>query len=260
MSKLPVPSASSGRLAMIAAAAEKVRAKTATPPEHEQGIQASAPHSAQAQPDKPATEAPAIEPTKIEPTAAQQLMIADGAPPELMRGPDTPAAKAARTRIRNQVVGGPDGRQIKSPRDVKGATGLGASPFQLKSAGATLKGEIQKETDMTTKANTNTKTKSGTKRQASTERRKPASKAARTPRVKATGPSGKVVDILKLTCRAKGATPEELNTLTKWKGAPWKWLFKNPKKTGYCDRWGYSFDVIKDDSGTHYKTEKKPEK
>ncbi len=46
-----------------------------------------------------------------------------------------------------------------------------------------------------------------------------------------------VVEILKLASRAKGASPAELNALTKWKGAPWKWLFATPKKNGYCDRW-----------------------
>jgi hypothetical protein len=69
------------------------------------------------------------------------------------------------------------------------------------------------------------------------------------------GPSGMVEAILKLASRAKGVTPAELNELTKWKGAPWKWLFKNPKGTGYCDRWGYSFEVVHED-GAHYKVAK----
>jgi hypothetical protein len=70
-------------------------------------------------------------------------------------------------------------------------------------------------------------------------------------------PSGMVEAILKLASRAKGVSPAELNELTKWKGAPWKWLFKNPKGNGYCDRWGYSFEVLHDDNGTHYKVAKK---
>lgn len=61
---------------------------------------------------------------------------------------------------------------------------------------------------------------------------------------------------MKLSSRANGVTPAELNKLTEWKGALWKWLFQNPKRTGYCDRWGYSFEVIKGDKGTHYKTTK----
>jgi hypothetical protein len=56
-----------------------------------------------------------------------------------------------------------------------------------------------------------------------------------------------VVEILKLASGAKGVSPAELNELTKWKGAPWKWLFSNPKGTGYCDRWGYKFKVLHDE-------------
>jgi hypothetical protein len=42
------------------------------------------------------------------------------------------------------------------------------------------------------------------------------------------------------------SAPAELNALTKWKSAPWKWLFSNPKGTGYCDRWGYKFKMLSD--------------
>jgi len=63
----------------------------------------------------------------------------------------------------------------------------------------------------------------------------------------AKGPRGMVVEILKLASRANGVAPHELNELTKWKGAPWRWLFSNPKKTGYCDRWGYKFTVLTED-------------
>ena len=52
------------------------------------------------------------------------------------------------------------------------------------------------------------------------------------------------VEILKLASRAKG------------KGAPWKWIFSNPKGTGYCDRWGYKFKVL-DEDGTRYHVVKK---
>jgi hypothetical protein len=70
---------------------------------------------------------------------------------------------------------------------------------------------------------------------------------------KAKGPRGMVVEILKLASRAKGVSPAELNELTTWKGAPWRWLFSNPKKNGYCDRWGYSFEVVKiEDRGVRY--------
>lgn len=70
-------------------------------------------------------------------------------------------------------------------------------------------------------------------------------------------PRGNVVEILKLASRAKGVSPQELNDLTKWKGAPWKWLFQNPKKTGYADRWGYKFEVLNVDGETRYKVVKK---
>jgi hypothetical protein len=79
---------------------------------------------------------------------------------------------------------------------------------------------------------------------------------AKTERKGKAGPSGIVVEILKLSSRPKGVTPAELNQLTQWKGAPWKWLLSNPKRSGYCDRWGYKFEVVKDDDGVHYKTTK----
>src|SRR5262245_15468276 len=62
-------------------------------------------------------------------------------------------------------------------------------------------------------------------------------------------PSGMVEKILKLASRPDGVSPAELNKLTSWKGAPWKWLFSNPKGNGYCDRWGYKFKVTRTDDG-----------
>ena len=56
-----------------------------------------------------------------------------------------------------------------------------------------------------------------------------------------------VVQILKLASRPKGVTPDELNKLTRWRGAPWKWLFSNPKKNGYCDRWNYKLTILNPD-------------
>jgi len=58
-----------------------------------------------------------------------------------------------------------------------------------------------------------------------------------------------VAAILKLASRKNGATREELNALTGWSGAPWKWLFANPKGTGYANRHGYHFEVIQRTSG-----------
>lgn len=52
---------------------------------------------------------------------------------------------------------------------------------------------------------------------------------------------------LELAMRNEGVTPAELNDLTKWKGAPWKWLFTNPKGTGWVDkRPGLKFDATKE--------------
>jgi hypothetical protein len=79
--------------------------------------------------------------------------------------------------------------------------------------------------------------------------KKPAAKAKPAKESKPKSPRGMVVEILKLASRAKGVSPAELNELTKWKGAPWKWLFANPKKTGYCDRWGYKLTVLTPETG-----------
>jgi hypothetical protein len=84
---------------------------------------------------------------------------------------------------------------------------------------------------------------------------KAAAKPAKPTEAKA--PRGMVVEILKLASRAKGVSPAELNELTKWKGAPWKWLFANPKKSGYCDRWGYKLTVLSTDDGVRYQVVKK---
>jgi hypothetical protein len=80
--------------------------------------------------------------------------------------------------------------------------------------------------------------------------RRTKKKAAKTKKAtRGDGPSGRVADILKLASRPKGVSREELNALTKWKGAPWKWLFKNPKGNGYCDRWGYHLRIAEDKDG-----------
>jgi hypothetical protein len=65
-------------------------------------------------------------------------------------------------------------------------------------------------------------------------------------------PKGMVVKILALASRKGGVSPAELNRVTDWKGAPWKWLFSNPKGNGYCDRWGYKFKVTDVDGETRY--------
>ncbi|MBX3490887.1 hypothetical protein [Parvibaculum sp.] len=74
-----------------------------------------------------------------------------------------------------------------------------------------------------------------------------------TKRPRNAGPSDKVKEIIRLACRKNGVTPTELNEFTGWTGAPWKWLFANKKKTGYADRFGYSFVAEKVDGQTRYK-------
>jgi len=76
---------------------------------------------------------------------------------------------------------------------------------------------------------------------------------------KAKGPSEKVAEALKLAGRPNGASRAELDTAMGWKpgSAPWKWLFSNPKKNGYCDRWGYRLEVLEGKSGeARYKVSK----
>lgn len=78
------------------------------------------------------------------------------------------------------------------------------------------------------------------------------------PQVTRKGPTGMVAKIIDLAVREEGVTPAELNTLTNWKGAPWKWLFSNWKGTGYADRWGYNLIVTKNAKKVAYKLVTKP--
>jgi hypothetical protein len=87
--------------------------------------------------------------------------------------------------------------------------------------------------------------------------KKPA-KAAKKVAKRGDGPSGKAAEILRLASRPQGASREELNALTKWSGAPWKWLFKNPKGTGFCDRHKYSLRIAEGKEGkTRYHVAKR---
>lgn len=256
--KIPVPSASSGRLAMIANAAKLLEGKGVPVPKNATAAPVATTKAALAASTAPApaaTEpAPAIAPAPSATppaTTAAATTPDDGMtiPPELRRPPETPEQA--------------DARRARTSRAPEAPAKPAIVDRKHEADKATTQADPASTQETTVKTNTKTKTNRAAKRAAaSTERRKPTAKAkaaARTPRGDAK-PKGMVVEILKLSCRAKGVTPEELNALTKWKGAPWKWLFKNPKKTGYCDRWGYTFEVVKDDDGTHYKTEKKPEK
>jgi hypothetical protein len=71
-------------------------------------------------------------------------------------------------------------------------------------------------------------------------------------------PTGKVARILKLASRPHGASRAELNKLTGWRRAPWRWLFSNKHGTGYCDRHGYVLRVVEGKDGeTRYRVTKR---
>lgn len=70
------------------------------------------------------------------------------------------------------------------------------------------------------------------------------------------GPSGMVAVIIELAQRSEGVTRAQLNEVTQWKGAPWKWLLQNPKGTGFADRWGYTLETIKNGRSVTYKLTK----
>lgn len=78
----------------------------------------------------------------------------------------------------------------------------------------------------------------------------PAAKAPKEPKepkaTKASDAKASMADALvALAMRPEGVSPAELNEVSKWNGAPWRWLFSNWQKTGWCDRRGLGFEVIK---------------
>jgi hypothetical protein len=79
-----------------------------------------------------------------------------------------------------------------------------------------------------------------------------AKAAAPAGKCKATTPRGKVAAILRLASRKSGVSVSELNQLTGWRRAPWRWLFSNKKKTGYCDRWRLRFEAVRQEEGVRY--------
>lgn len=83
-----------------------------------------------------------------------------------------------------------------------------------------------------------------------------AEKAPAEPKARKEAPSGMRAKIIELALRPEGVTPAELNELTEWKGAPWKWLFSNPKGTGFADRWGYKLSVVKNGRSASYRLER----
>ena len=84
---------------------------------------------------------------------------------------------------------------------------------------------------------------------------KPRKAAKPQPARKANGdrrPSGMTAQILNMAARKNGVSRAELNELTGWRGAPWKWLFSNKHKTGFCDRWRFTFRVVDGVDGVRY--------
>lgn len=59
-------------------------------------------------------------------------------------------------------------------------------------------------------------------------------------------------ELVRLAQRPNGVTPAELNETSGWTGAPWKWLFENSKGTGWSQRRGLKFKVVKKDGETRY--------
>ncbi len=84
-----------------------------------------------------------------------------------------------------------------------------------------------------------------------------AEKTERAPRAAKTEPEGKYKQIIDLCARETGASPTELNELTGWTGAPWKWLLHNPKQTGLAQKYGYDFIASKDGRNVRYLLVKK---
>lgn len=91
-----------------------------------------------------------------------------------------------------------------------------------------------------------------TKAKAKTAKADGPAKVPGAPRAPKAAPDGMAARIVALCCREQGATPAELNALTQWKGAPWKWLLSNRKGTGLADRYGYDLTVDKDGRAVTY--------
>jgi hypothetical protein len=80
-----------------------------------------------------------------------------------------------------------------------------------------------------------------------------AATGPRTPRAKATEPTGKLADIVKIASRKQGASVAELLETTGWAKAPWKTVFSSPTNgRGLCDRFGYGLKIEKVEGVTRY--------
>jgi hypothetical protein len=58
-------------------------------------------------------------------------------------------------------------------------------------------------------------------------------------------PEGKTAELIALALRPEGVSTAELNEVSQWKGAPWRWNFHNPKGNGWAQRFGYQFRAEK---------------
>jgi len=54
----------------------------------------------------------------------------------------------------------------------------------------------------------------------------------------------------------QGGVSPELNEVSGWRGAPWRWLFSNPQGTGWANKRGLKFTVAKDGRATTYRLTK----
>jgi hypothetical protein len=71
-------------------------------------------------------------------------------------------------------------------------------------------------------------------------------------------PSGMAARIGKLAARKQGASRAELVKLTKWQKQSWRWYFVNSRDTGFCQRHGYTLQVLKGEDGeARYRVSKK---
>lgn len=58
------------------------------------------------------------------------------------------------------------------------------------------------------------------------------------------GQDAKTAQVIAAAKREEGVTAAELRDLTGWTKAPWRWLFTNPKGTGWADKYGLDFASV----------------
>jgi hypothetical protein len=192
--------------------------------------EAQAADKAKKKPTKPPTISPAPKAKLEAPTPPADAPVGATVPvmttkqgeypemPAFLKRTVTPEAKAAADAVLDKAISERStGRVLKNPPDV-GKTKKQPSAASLKPVKPTKSGIARASKDR-----------------------------------KSDGPSGVAAEALKLASRKLGATRNELIELTQWTGAPWKWLFWNSKKNGWCQRFGFSLTVIsRKDGSTAY--------